>query len=348
MELLECLASPAGGLRGESRCWAALALRRGCGRCGARTVIGEDFGAALRHGARFADVELSCGEGGAPQPAHALFLAARCPRLLPKRDGNATLRGQIPPAALSAVLSWVYTDSCDARALTEHDTLGAAVRLAKGAGLHTLAALLSDSLPHMGDEMPCLADDMRRSLDAVQGTADARLLPGFEAPPIPVHRVICAARCDYFRAALSPAFAADEEAAAAVLRCGELCGDGALALREWLYTGSVRAFEADGAPPNVAAAARVAAAAEVRLLPALAKAARAYALAAVAKLQPPEAADAASEAAASGEWDIASAAVHAAAAAYPALRDDGTLDRLPPQLAEALRQAHVQRASEAA
>ena len=133
-----------------------------------------------------------------------------------------------------------------------------------------------------------------------------------------------------------------------MLRCGELCGAGALALREWMYTGTVRAFEADGAPPNVAVAARVAAAAEVRLLPALAKAARAYALAAVAALQPADAADAASEAAAAGEWDVASAAVHAAAAAFPALRDDGTLDRLPPQLAEAIRQAHVQRASEAA
>ena len=350
MELLECLASPVGGLCNESRCWAALALRRGCGRCGGRTILGEDFGAALRHGARFADVELSCGEGGAPQPAHSIFLAARCPRLLPKRadgTGAATLRGNIPPAALAAVLSWVYTDSCDARALTEQKALGAAVRLAKGAGLHTLAALLSDSLPHLGDEMPCLADDMRRSLDAAE-TADAQLLPGFDASPVAVPRVICAARCDYFRAALSPAFAAGESDAAAVLRCDELCGAGALVLREWLYTGSVRAFEADGTPPIVGVAARVAAAADVRLLPALATAARAYALAAVTKLQPAEAADAASEAAAAGEWDVASAAVHAAAAAFPALRDDGTLDRLPPQLAEALRQAHVQRASEAA
>ena len=245
------------------------------------------------------------------------------------------------------MLSWVYTDSCDARALAEADALDAAVRLAKGAGLHTLAALLSDRLPHLGDDMPCLADDMRRSLDTVESTADAQLLPGFDAPPVPVHRAVCAARCDYFRAALSPAFAAGGDAAAAMLRCDELCGAGALALREWLYTGAVRAFEA-GAPPAVAVAARVAAAADVRLLPALAAAARAHALAAVAALQPAQAAQAASEAAAAGEWDIASAAVHAAAAAFPALRDDGTLDRLPPQLAEAMRQAHVQRASETA
>ena len=355
MELLEGLASPVGGLCGEHRCWAALALRRGCGRCGARTVLGEDFGAALMHGARFADVELLCGEGGALQPhaspAHSIFLAARCPRLLPKRaDGNAaTLRGHVPQAALSAVLSWIYTSSCDAAALAD-DALAAAVRLAKGASLHTLAALLTDALPHLDDDMPCLSGEMRRSLDALAGT-DAELLPGFGAPPVPVHRVVCAARCDYFRAALSPAFAAGEDGAAAALRCSELCGAGAMALREWLYTGSVRAFEADGAPLTrsaVAVAARVAAAAEVRLLPALATAARAYALAAVPALQPAEAADAASEAAAAGEWDIASAAAHAAAAAFPALRDDGTLERLPPQLAEAIRQAHVLRASEAA
>ena len=257
-----------------------------------------------------------------------------------------TLRGGVPPAALSAVLSWVYTGSCDATTLADQDVLAATVQLAKRSGLPTLAALLSDALPRPGDDMPCLARDMRRSLDAGL-TGDAQLLPGFDAAPVRVHRVVCAARCDYFRAALSPAFASGDDA---TLRCEELCGAGAQALREWLYCGSVRAFDAD-APTTcdaVAVAARVAAAADTRLLPALASKARAWALAAVPALQPVDAAHAASDAAAAGEWGIASAAVYAAAAAFPALRDGGELDSLPPSLAEAIRQAHVQRASDAA
>jgi hypothetical protein len=354
MELLEGLAAPAGGLCTQSRCWAALALRRGCGRCGARTQLGEDFGAALQPDlARFADVALSCGDGGAPQPAHSVILAARCPRLLPSKaaDGSAvTLRGGVPPAALSAVLSWAYTGSCDATTLLDQDAVAATVQLAKRANLWTLAALLSDALPRPGDDMPCLARDMRRSLGAGNTAGgDAQLLPGFDAAPVRVHRVICAARCDYFRAALSPAFAASGDAAA-TLRCSELCGAGAQALQEWLYCGAVHAFQAD-APARrdaVAVAARVAAAADTRLLPALAAAARAWALAAVPALQPVDAAHAASDAAAAGEWGIASAAVYSAAGAFPALRDGGELDSLPPSLAEAIRQAHVQRASDAA
>jgi hypothetical protein len=233
-------------------------------------------------------------------------------------------------------------------------------------------------------------------LCSVSGRADALLLPGYDAAaasdaasdadadadadaaappplaPLRAHAFVLSARSDYFRAALtygSGRGASARGASFASLALAELCTEGAAALREWLYTGAVRAWRrrnsaaalpaAPAAAAEVGVAARVAAAADARLLPALAAAARAHARALLRRLEDDAgatdavpahalaaasaAADAASAAASAGEWRLASAAVRAAAAGFAALRDAGALDALQPGLADALREAHVAR-----
>jgi hypothetical protein len=227
------------------------------------------------------------------------------------------------------------------------------------------------------------------------GRADALLLPGYDAAanaaahadadaeavsalaprpaPLRAHAFVLSARSDYFRAALTydSGRGASARGASASFTLAELCAEGTSALREWLYTGAVRtwrrrgqrnhcaAADASAAAAEVGVAARVAAAADARLLPVLASAARAHARALLRRLEDAAAApdavpahalaaasaaaDAASAAAAAGEWRLASAAVRAAAAGFAALRDAGALDALQPGLADALREAHVAR-----
>jgi hypothetical protein len=222
------------------------------------------------------------------------------------------------------------------------------------------------------------------------GRADAVLLPGHRecaaaedapdaaaalpAPPLRVHSFVLAARSDYFRAALAFRSGASEAAAPASFALPELCAEGAAALREWLYTGSVRAWRrhrhrnsksnAAAAAAGVAAAgaavgvaARVAAAADARVLPPLACAARARAHALLRALDgaadaahaahaiaaAAAAAHAATQAASAGEWRVAEHAVRVAAGGFAALRDAGALDAMQPGLADAIRAAHVAR-----
>ncbi len=209
-------------------------------------------------------------------------------------------------------------------------------------GAYADAALQPGYPPPADDEADAKFDD------------DAAAAPLPEAAPLRVHRFVLSARADYWRAALSPAFCRASSCAGGATRVvfcvPELCAAGTAALREWLYTDSVRGWQqpcsACDAASEVGIAARVASAADARLLPALASLARERALAALAAVSPAGAAAAAAAAAEAGEWGVAGAAVRTAAAGFAALRDSGQLDALPPALAEAIRAAHVARTRE--
>ncbi|KAK3234925.1 hypothetical protein CYMTET_54844, partial [Cymbomonas tetramitiformis] len=183
----------AGTVSEAVQCWALLALRKACGICGVRGVVGEAMKRVLFNG-ELSDVQFILhrtvngeDELASPTvvPAHRAVLAVRCPTLLAApssgraepeeaQDAKATIHlgARVDPDAFRRLLEYAYTGSTS--------VLGSAdpglMQLATRCKFHCLAALLAAECPL--EEMYVEGMDLAEGLRSPVKYVDAALVPG--------------------------------------------------------------------------------------------------------------------------------------------------------------------------
>jgi len=314
------------------RALALHVLAAACRALGARSDLGSELRVALAAGG-VGDVRLRLADGGEPLHVHAAMLAARCPKLLPPSfcNGDVTLAQAVCRRPLLALLEWSYAGAVT---IDSHADAVALAALARAAGAMALARLL---LRTRG-AVPGLAEDMRQLTSAPPPPASAvRLLDG-AGHELAAHAFVCAARSPYFEAALRHC----DPGGDASVRLPELDGAALAALRDWLYTDELGHGTDESPEQRFASLCALAEAAEMRLMPRAAAAAAAAARCALRLCSAEASLRCAQAAARSGGYSLAAAAAEAAAREFPALRLSGALDEVEPQVAEAVRRAHLE------